>query len=54
MQLGSADVFQNQDKERNLKKELLTGFVTSTIFTLVIMVLMQLKIIDTPVLFSNS
>ncbi|OUL24727.1 hypothetical protein [Nostoc sp. 106C] len=54
MQFGSADVFQNEAKERNLKKELLTGFVSSTVYTLVIMVLIQLKILDTPVLFSNG
>ncbi|BAY24749.1 hypothetical protein NIES2100_45460 [Calothrix sp. NIES-2100] len=54
MQFGSADVFQNQAKERNLKKELLTGLVSSTVYTLVIMVLIQLKILDTPVLFFNG
>ncbi|OUL33043.1 hypothetical protein BV372_17850 [Nostoc sp. T09] len=54
MQFGSADVFQNEAKERNLKKELLTGLVSSTVYTLVIMVLIQLKILDTPVLFSNG
>ncbi|MCV3212127.1 hypothetical protein OGM63_01060 [Plectonema radiosum NIES-515] len=54
MQLGSVDVFQNQPKERNLKKELFTGLVSSTVFTLVIILLIQFKIIDTPVFFSNS
>ena len=54
MQLGSADVFQNQSKQRNLKKELLTGLISSTVFTAVVIVLMQLKIIDAPVLFSNN
>ncbi len=53
MQFGSMDVFQNEPK-RNLKKELFSGLVSSTIYTLVIMALIQLKIIDTPVLFSNG
>lgn len=54
MQLGSADVFQNQSQERNLKKELLTGLVSSTVFTVVVIVLIQLKILDAPALFSNN
>ena len=54
MQLGSVDVFQNQQKERNLKKELFTGLISSTVFTLVIILLIQFKILETPVLFSNS
>lgn len=49
MQFGAMDVLQNQPKERNLKKELLSGVVTSTIYTLVILALVQLKIIDAPV-----
>lgn len=54
MQFGSADMFQNQPKERSLKKELLTGLVSSTVYTLVIVILIQLKVLDTPVLFSNG
>ncbi|MBH8563513.1 hypothetical protein I8748_15180 [Nostoc sp. CENA67] len=54
MQLGSADVFQKESKQRNLKKELLTGLISSTIFTVVVIVLIQLKILDAPVLFSNN
>ncbi|AFZ24893.1 hypothetical protein Cylst_2695 [Cylindrospermum stagnale PCC 7417] len=53
MQIGSVDVFQKDAKERNLKKELFTGLISSTVFTLVIIVLIQLKILDTPVLFTN-
>jgi hypothetical protein len=49
MQLGAMDVLQNQPKERNLKKELLSGLVTSTIYTLVILALVQLKIINAPI-----
>lgn len=52
MQVGVVDVFQGQPKERNLKKELLTGLVSSTIYTIVILALIQFKILDTPVLFS--
>ena len=51
MQFGSVDVFQGQPKERNLKKELLTGLVSSTAYTVVILALMQFKILETPALF---
>lgn len=54
MQIGSADVFQKGTQERNFKKELFTGLVSSTVFTLVIIVLIQLKILDTPDLFTNG
>ncbi len=50
MQVGSADVFQGQPKERNLKKELLMGLVSSAVYTLVILALMQFKILQTPIL----
>lgn len=53
MQAGAVDVFQ-QAKERNLKKELLTGLATSTIYTLAIVALIQFKILDAPFLFSGS
>ncbi len=52
MQVGAVDVFQNQPKERNLKKELFMGLASSAIYTLVILALIQFKILDTPVLFS--
>jgi hypothetical protein len=35
MQLGIVDVFQGEAKERNLKKELLTGVVSSTAYTFI-------------------
>lgn len=54
MQAGTIDVFQNQPKERNLKKELFSGLVSSTIYTFVILGLIQFKIIDTPLLFPGS
>jgi hypothetical protein len=54
MQAGAVDVFQGQPKERNLKKELLTGLASSTVYTIVILALIQFKILDAPVLFSGS
>ncbi|MBH8551390.1 hypothetical protein I8751_03145 [Nostocaceae cyanobacterium CENA357] len=48
MQAGAIDVLQKQSQERNLKKELLTGLVSSTVYTFLILVLIQFKIIDTP------
>jgi hypothetical protein len=40
----ATDVFQAQ--ERNLKKELLWGVVSSSVFTLIVVALIQLKILD--------
>ncbi len=54
MQFGALDVVQGQPKERNFKKELLTGLVSSTVYTLVILALIQFKILDTPVLFPGG
>lgn len=53
MQAGAIDVFQNQPKERNLKKELLMGLVSSMVYTLVIVALIQFKILQAPALFSS-
>ncbi|MDZ7958010.1 MAG: hypothetical protein RMY34_08915 [Aulosira sp. DedQUE10] len=54
MQAGVMDVMQNQSQERNLKKELLTGLVSSTAYTLIILALIHFKILDTPNLFPGS
>ncbi|HEY9901930.1 MAG TPA: hypothetical protein V6D43_05790 [Candidatus Sericytochromatia bacterium] len=54
MQVGAVDVFQEQPKERNLKKELLTGLVSSTVYSLVILALVQFNILPTPELFSGN
>jgi len=54
MQLGSVEVFTDKPKEKNLKKELFTGLVSSTAFTLVIVALIHFKILDTPDLFSTQ
>ena len=49
MQIGIGDVLADQSKERSRKKELLTGLISSTAYTLVILGLIQLKILDTPI-----
>ncbi|MCC5625200.1 hypothetical protein [Nostoc sp. CHAB 5715] len=54
MQFGSKDIFQKEPQEHNLKKELITGLISSTAYTLLIMLLIQLKILDSPILFSNG
>jgi hypothetical protein len=54
MQAGAIDVLQKKSQERNLKKELLTGLLSSTAYTFLILALIQFKIIDTPNLFSGS
>ncbi|MBD2336246.1 hypothetical protein H6G64_04485 [Calothrix sp. FACHB-156] len=54
MQAGTLDMLQKQNQERNLKKELLTGLVSSTAYTFLIVLLIQLKVIDTPNFFSGS
>ncbi|MBD3884111.1 hypothetical protein IFO70_20390 [Phormidium tenue FACHB-886] len=57
MQFGVVDVFQGQTaepKERNLRKDLVSGIVTSTVYTLIILGLVQLKILDVPDLFGGD
>jgi hypothetical protein len=54
MQYGSQDIFQKEPSERNLKKELFSGLVSSTIYTLVIVGLIHFKILDIPILFANG
>lgn len=46
MQFGAIDTFPKEPKSRNPLKELLMGVVSSTIYTLVILALVQLHIID--------
>ncbi|HEY9803265.1 MAG TPA: hypothetical protein V6D25_23175 [Leptolyngbyaceae cyanobacterium] len=53
MQFGSQDMFQKEPKERNFKKEIFSGLISSTVYTLVIVALIQLKILDAPDLFSS-
>ncbi|MEG4022908.1 hypothetical protein [Microcoleus sp. S13C4] len=54
MQLGTLDVFTDKPKEKNLKKELLTGLVSSTAFTVVIVVLIHFNVLDTPDFFAGK
>jgi hypothetical protein len=54
MQAGAIDMLQKQNQERNLKKELLTGLVSSTAYTFLIVLLIQFKVLDTPNFFSGS
>jgi len=51
MQFGAVDIFADQPKQHNLKKELLMGLASSVIYTLVILALIQWKILQTPALF---
>ncbi len=46
MQFGAGDVLQPQDKPRSLGKELFWGIATSTAYTLVILAIVHLKIVD--------
>ncbi|MCZ0904582.1 hypothetical protein ON021_32265, partial [Microcoleus sp. HI-ES] len=54
MQLGTLDVFTDKPKEKNLKKELLTGLVSSTAFTVVIVALIHFNVLDTPDFFAGK
>jgi hypothetical protein len=54
MQLGTLDVLADKPKEKNLKKELLTGLVSSTVFTVVIVALIHFNVLDTPDFFSGK
>ncbi|MEO6861236.1 MAG: hypothetical protein ABI180_06815 [Microcoleus sp.] len=54
MQFGAVDVFADKPKQKNLKKELLTGLVSSTAFTIVVVALIHFKILDTPDIFSGE
>jgi hypothetical protein len=46
MQAGAIEVFQGEARERNFKKELLSGVVTSTVYTFFILALVQFKVLD--------
>jgi hypothetical protein len=54
MQLGTLDVLADKPKEKNLKKELVTGLVSSTVFTVVIVALIHFNVLDTPDFFSGQ
>ncbi|MDQ2097045.1 MAG: hypothetical protein QQW96_05285 [Tychonema bourrellyi B0820] len=52
--LKKSVVFTEKAKEKNLKKELLTGLVSSNAFTLAIVALIHFNVLDTPDLFSSK
>ncbi|WP_242072595.1 hypothetical protein [Microcoleus sp. FACHB-68] len=47
MQVGAADTFL-ENKEKNFKKDLLTSLATSTLYTIVVVVLVKLNIFSLP------
>ncbi|MGI0487833.1 hypothetical protein ACN4EK_20525 [Pantanalinema rosaneae CENA516] len=54
MQAGALDLAQRQPTQRNFKKELLTGVVSSTIYTLLIVGLVHFHVLETPLLFASE
>ncbi len=54
MQAGAGDMLQKRAKERDRKKEILSGLFTSTAFTAIVLVLIHLNILDTPNLFNGG
>jgi hypothetical protein len=54
MQFGAIEVFQDQPKEQNLKKQLLMGAASSTVCTLIILALAHFKILDTSAIFADG
>lgn len=54
MQFGALSLFQQSSQKRNFKKELLTGLVSSTAYTLLIFTLVQLNVLETPLLFARE
>lgn len=54
MQFGAIDVLRESPKERNFKKELAMGILSSTAYSLLILALVQFKILDASFLFTNG
>ncbi|MFZ9739719.1 MAG: hypothetical protein ACO3EZ_17120 [Prochlorotrichaceae cyanobacterium] len=52
MQMGVVDFFQAEEK-RNWKRDLLLGFAGSTLYTIVILVLISGKVLALPEIFSR-
>lgn len=48
MQTSALEVFQDPNQPSNLKRELLWGLVTSTVYTLLVFALVELGVIHTP------
>lgn len=54
MQLGVLNVVQEKSQIRNWKKELLMGLASSTVYTVIILLLLQFNILNTPNLFPQG
>lgn len=54
MQIGLSDVVQEQPQEQNLKKQLLMGLASSTVYTVIILLLLQFNILNTPDLLAEG
>ncbi|WP_297083374.1 hypothetical protein [Thermoleptolyngbya sp. C42_A2020_037] len=54
MQWGVVDVVQNQPQPRHLKRELLTSLATSTVYTVVILALVQFNVLQLPELVAED
>lgn len=46
MQFGILDMAENRDTQRNFMKDILMGVATSTVYTLIILVVVQFKWVD--------
>ncbi|MBE9182810.1 hypothetical protein IQ268_30190 [Oculatella sp. LEGE 06141] len=51
MQVGVVDVVQKQPRDRSLKKDIVMGIVTSTLYTVLVLGLVYFKILDVSFLF---
>jgi hypothetical protein len=54
MQWGVVDVVQNQPQPRQPKRELLTSLATSTVYTVLILVLVQFNVLQLPALIAED
>ncbi len=50
MQFGVLDILPKASENRNFKKDLITGLISSTAYTVLIIALLQLNVLDTPIL----
>lgn len=54
MQVGAIAVFQTPKQERNLKQELFFGVISSSLFTVGILLLIHFQILSLPALFAEG
>lgn len=52
MQFGTVELLQKESEPHNLKKDLLVGIASSTVYKIAILALIHFKILDTPLLSS--